>query len=89
MPHLHFIVLDGSKLYNTFVEVVESERRPQEMWTNALLASDSTKSADIEQALMYSAHRTTVLIVIVIAKSLPQDQLVKEVHHELQHNIYL
>ncbi|MBT2971314.1 MAG: hypothetical protein B6D72_09195 [gamma proteobacterium symbiont of Ctena orbiculata] len=69
VPPVHFVIVDGEKLYNTFAEVVEAEQWARQMPTNALLVSGPSKSADIQQTLAYGVHGPTELIVILKASS--------------------
>jgi L-lactate dehydrogenase complex protein LldG len=65
VPPVHFVILDSTKLYNTFAEVIETEQWAQQMPTNALLISGPSKSADIQQTLAYGVHGPTDLVVIL------------------------
>jgi L-lactate dehydrogenase complex protein LldG len=65
VPPVHFIIVDSTKLYNTFAEVIETEQWAQQMPTNALLISGPSKSADIQQTLAYGVHGPTDLVVIL------------------------
>jgi L-lactate dehydrogenase complex protein LldG len=69
VPPIHFVVLDESKLYDNFQQVVQKEKWHQGLPTNALLISGPSKSADIEQTLAYGVHGPTELIVLVITNS--------------------
>jgi L-lactate dehydrogenase complex protein LldG len=65
VPPVHFVIVDGTKLYNTFAEIIETEQWAQQMPTNALLISGPSKSADIQQTLAYGVHGPTDLVVIL------------------------
>jgi L-lactate dehydrogenase complex protein LldG len=65
VPPIHFVIVDGNKLYNNFAEAIETEQWAEQMPTNALLISGPSKSADIQQTLAYGVHGPTELIVIL------------------------
>ncbi len=65
VPPIHFVIVDGNKLYNNFAEALETEQWAEQMPTNALLISGPSKSADIQQTLAYGVHGPTELIVIL------------------------
>jgi L-lactate dehydrogenase complex protein LldG len=65
VPPLHFVIVDVTKLYNTFAEVIETEQWAGQMPTNALLISGPSKSADIQQTLAYGVHGPIDLVVIL------------------------
>jgi L-lactate dehydrogenase complex protein LldG len=69
VPPIHFVILEESKLYDTFTQVVEQEQWNEGMPTNALLISGPSKSADIEQTLAYGVHGPTELVVLVVTSS--------------------
>ena len=66
VPPVHIVLLDASKLYNTFFEAMTMEGWQQGLPTNALLISGPSKTADIEQVLAYGAHGPKDLIVLIL-----------------------
>ena len=66
VPPIHIAVLDSSKIYSTFREAMISENWVSEMPTNALLISGPSKTADIEQTLVYGIHGCKELVVLVL-----------------------
>ena len=67
IPPIHLAVLQAEKIYNTFSEaIVEGRWAENGMPTNALLISSPSKTADIEQTLVYGVHGPKQLVVFVI-----------------------
>ena len=66
VPPIHIAVLDSSKIYSTFREAMISENWVSEMPTNAILISGPSKTADIEQTLVYGIHGCKELVVLLI-----------------------
>ncbi|HKK57539.1 lactate utilization protein [Marinobacter sp.] len=66
VPPFHVAVLYASELYATFHEAMQAQRWHESMPTNALLVSGPSKTADIEQTLVYGVHGPKELIVLVI-----------------------
>ncbi len=66
VPPVHVILLDASKIYNTFYEAMTSEGWANGLPTNALLISGPSKTADIQQTLAYGAHGPKELIVLML-----------------------
>ena len=66
VPPIHIAVLDSSKIYSTFREAMISENWVSEMPTNALLISGPSKTADIEQTLVYGIHGCKELVVLIL-----------------------
>jgi L-lactate dehydrogenase complex protein LldG len=66
VPPIHIAVLYARDIYSTFLEAMISENWSSEMPTNALLISGPSKTADIEQTLVYGVHGCKELVVLVI-----------------------
>ncbi len=66
VPPVHFAVLQKSRIYNTFLEVIRVQDWRDPMPTNVVLISGPSKTADIEQTLVYGVHGPRQLIVILI-----------------------
>jgi L-lactate dehydrogenase complex protein LldG len=56
VPPVHIVLLDASKIYNTFYEAMQQEGWKDSLPTNALLISGPSKTADIQVTLAYGAH---------------------------------
>jgi L-lactate dehydrogenase complex protein LldG len=65
VPPLHIVVLDAGLLYDSFDEIIQTQRWAKKMPTNALLISGPSKSADIEQVLAYGVHGPKELVVLL------------------------
>jgi L-lactate dehydrogenase complex protein LldG len=66
VPPVHIVLLDATKLYQTFAEVIESEQWVKGLPTNVLLISGPSKTADIEQTLAYGIHGPKQLITLIL-----------------------
>ena len=66
VPPVHIVLLDATKIYNTFYEAMTLEGWKNGLPTNALLISGPSKTADIQQTLAYGAHGPKELIVLMI-----------------------
>ena len=67
IPPIHLAVLQAEKIYNTFSEAIDEGRWTEKgMPTNALLISGPSKTADIEQTLVYGVHGPKQLVVFII-----------------------
>ena len=69
VPPVHIVLLDASKIYNTFFEAMTSEGWSAGLPTNALLISGPSKTADIQQTLAYGAHGPKELVVLLLEES--------------------
>ena len=59
-------VLKAEKIHHNFLEALQREKWSEQMPTNALLISGPSKTADIEQTLVYGVHGPSQLVVFVI-----------------------
>ena len=66
VPPVHIVLLDATKIFNTFYEAMTLEGWKDGLPTNALLISGPSKTADIQQTLAYGAHGPKELIVLLI-----------------------
>ncbi len=66
VPPVHVVLLDATKIYNTFFEAMQQEGWKDGLPTNALLISGPSKTADIQQTLAYGAHGPKELVVLMI-----------------------
>lgn len=66
VPPLHIAVVAQSKLRATFAQAIAEPPWNGQLPTNALLISGPSKTADIEQTLVYGAHGPSELVVIII-----------------------
>jgi len=67
VPPVHFAIVEASRMYATFADLVSEQDWAGSMPTNALLISGPSKSADIEQTLAYGVHGPRELIVLLVA----------------------
>lgn len=65
VPSIHIAVLDADRIEDTFFDVIENNDWAKGMPTNALLISGPSKTADIEQTLVYGVHGPRELVVIL------------------------
>lgn len=66
VPPVHVVLLDTTKIYNTFYEAMTAEGWQDGLPTNSLLISGPSKTADIQQTLAYGAHGPKELIVLLL-----------------------
>jgi len=66
IPPVHLAVLQAETIYHTFSEAVHEGGWADGMPTNALLISGPSKTADIEQTLVYGVHGPKQLVVFII-----------------------
>ena len=66
VPPVHVALLDSTRLFENFAELVEHEHWSAGMPTNALLVSGPSKTADIEQTLAYGIHGPKALITLLL-----------------------
>ncbi|MEW8625003.1 MAG: lactate utilization protein [Candidatus Thiodiazotropha sp.] len=66
VPPVHIVLLDATKLYQSFAEVIETEQWADGLPTNVLLISGPSKTADIEQTLAYGIHGPKQLITLLL-----------------------
>jgi L-lactate dehydrogenase complex protein LldG len=67
VPPIHIAVLEADKIYNTFGEVMQAQKWPEQMPTNAVLISGPSKTADIELILAFGVHGPKELIVLILS----------------------
>jgi L-lactate dehydrogenase complex protein LldG len=66
IPPIQLAILYAGNIYNTFWEAVNTDKWNSSMLTNALLISGPSKTADIEQTLVYGVHGSKELVVLLI-----------------------
>ena len=66
VPPIHLAVLYASTIHNTFLEAMTREGWSKGMPSNALLISGPSKTADIEQTLVYGIHGPKQLVLFLI-----------------------
>jgi L-lactate dehydrogenase complex protein LldG len=69
VPPIHFAVISADKLYNSFYELMRVQDWRHPMPTNALLISGPSKTADIEQMLVFGVHGPKQLVVLLLEDS--------------------
>lgn len=67
IPPIHLAVLYASEIHSTFSEAMRKGSWSSGMPTNALLVSGPSKTADIEQTLVYGVHGPKELVVFLIS----------------------
>jgi L-lactate dehydrogenase complex protein LldG len=68
VPPVHIVLLDTTKIYNTFFEAMTAEGWKDGLPTNSLLISGPSKTADIQQTLAYGAHGPKELVVLMLTE---------------------
>lgn len=66
VPPIHFALLDGGQIFDTFYQAQHVQGWNRQMPTNALLISGPSKTADIQVTLAYGAHGPKELVVLVL-----------------------
>ena len=66
IPPIHIALLHADTIHNTFWEAMTTEKWNSGMPPNALLISGPSKTADIEQTLVYGVHGCKELVVLLI-----------------------
>ncbi|MGA1598573.1 MAG: LutC/YkgG family protein [bacterium] len=66
IPPIHLAVLKVSTIHNTLLEALRQEVWHEGMPSNALLVSGPSKTADIEQTLVYGIHGPKQLVVFML-----------------------
>jgi len=64
-PPIHFAVLSRATIGNTLLEVLRRQAFGDTLPTNVLLISGPSKTADIEQTLVYGVHGPRQLVVLL------------------------
>jgi L-lactate dehydrogenase complex protein LldG len=64
-PPIHFAVLARAAIGNTLLEVLRRQAYGDALPTNVLLISGPSKTADIEQTLVYGVHGPKQLVVLL------------------------
>lgn len=64
-PPIHFAVLARATIANTLLEVLRRQAYGDTLPTNVLLISGPSKTADIEQTLVYGVHGPKQLVVLL------------------------
>jgi len=65
VPPIHFVVLSRADFANTLLEMLRRHGLAAGMPTNVLLISGPSKTADIEQTLVYGVHGPRQLVVLL------------------------
>lgn len=66
VPPIHFALLDGGQIFDTFYQAQNVQCWSRQMPTNALLISGPSKTADIQVTLAYGAHGPKELVVLLL-----------------------
>lgn len=66
VPPIHVVLLDSSRMWDTFWHALSDLGLAAGMPPNALLVSGPSKTADIEQTLAYGVHGPKRLLVVVV-----------------------
>ena len=70
VPPVHFVLWDTQELYPTLYDIITGQDWADGLPTNALLVSEPSKTADIQQTLAYGAHGPRELVILAM---LPDD----------------
>jgi L-lactate dehydrogenase complex protein LldG len=66
VPPLHIAILPANRLFSSWYQLITEEDWTGPMPTNTLLISGPSKTADIEQTLVYGAHGPKALTVFLV-----------------------
>lgn len=66
IPPIHIAILYANKIHSNFLEAMSKSNWIKKMPTNVLLISGPSKTADIEQTLVYGVHGCKELVVLLI-----------------------
>ncbi len=66
VPPVHIVVVEQNAIYNDFGDLIKSQGWKEQLPTNVVLISGSSKTADIEQTLAYGAHGPRELVVLLV-----------------------
>ncbi len=66
IPPIHIAILYAKTIHSNFIEAMSMDNWIDKIPTNALLISGPSKTADIEQTIVYGVHGCKELVVLII-----------------------